>query len=131
MPDEVPIEDIRHSLYRFNSVVEVVRLLVYYNNTPADKTATTGDGTTAATQGGVTQKSQLPSKLSKPIVPHDDEQVLLKETPPPPIRITLAALDEYNCILQNGLDFYGATFFPTEKELPATAARIATTRRGR
>lgn len=130
MPDEVPIEDIRHSLYRFNSVVEVVRLLVYYNNTPADKTAA-ADGATTPTQGATAQKSQLPSKLSKPAVPYDDEQVLLKETPPPPIRITLAALDEYNCILQNGLDFYGATFFPTEKELPATAARIATTRRGR
>lgn len=30
VPDDVPVEDIRHSLYRFNSVVEVVRLVVHY-----------------------------------------------------------------------------------------------------
>lgn len=33
---------------------------------------------------------------------------------PNPVRITLASLDEYNNLLQTGLDFYGATFFPTE-----------------
>jgi hypothetical protein len=50
-----------------------------------------------------------------------------KDSPPPPIRITLASLEEYNILLQNGLDFYGATFFPTEATLPnATAARILT-----
>lgn len=48
------------------------------------------------------------------------------EAPPSPIRITLASMDEYNFLLQNGLDFYGATFFPTEANLPATAAKIAT-----
>lgn len=50
------------------------------------------------------------------------------DAPPSPIRITLASLDEYNYLLQNGLDFYGATFFPTEANLPATAAKIATKR---
>ncbi|XP_039295595.1 uncharacterized protein LOC111052532 [Nilaparvata lugens] len=34
--------------------------------------------------------------------------------PPPIIRVTLASLEECNILLQNGLDFYGATFFPTE-----------------
>lgn len=33
---------------------------------------------------------------------------------PNPIRITVASLDEYNQLLQQGLDFYGATYFPTE-----------------
>lgn len=32
VPEELPIEDIRHSLYRFNSVVEVVRLIIYPQN---------------------------------------------------------------------------------------------------
>jgi hypothetical protein len=32
VPDELPEEDIRHSLYKFNSVVEVVRLVVVYKN---------------------------------------------------------------------------------------------------
>lgn len=50
----------------------------------------------------------------------------IKDTPPAPIRITLASVEEYNYLLQNGLDFYGATFFPTEANLPATATKIAT-----
>lgn len=33
---------------------------------------------------------------------------------PNPVRVTLASLDEYNNLLQHGLDFYGATYFPTE-----------------
>jgi hypothetical protein len=124
VPEEVPIEDIRHSLYRFNSVVEVVRLLVYYTIASAEKPA--------SAEGGAVPKPQLPSKLVKPSsVASEDDMVMPKETPPPPIRITLAALDEYTNLLQNGLDFYGATYFPTEKELPATAAKIATSRRGR
>ena len=59
--------------------------------------------------------------------PIDEQDVALqRESPPPPIRITLASIDEYHHLLQNGLDFYGATFFPTEPTLPAQAAKIAT-----
>lgn len=32
VPEDIPIEDIRHSLYRFNSVVEVVRLILHPAN---------------------------------------------------------------------------------------------------
>lgn len=32
VPDDIPIEDVRHSLYRFNSVVEVVRLVIHNPN---------------------------------------------------------------------------------------------------
>lgn len=32
VPDDLPEEDIRHSLYKFNSVVEVVRIVVFYKN---------------------------------------------------------------------------------------------------
>lgn len=67
-------------------------------------------------------KSQIPNKVAK-----EEEISLSKDSPPAPIRITLASLDEYNILLQNGLDFYGATFFPTEPtlELPGPV-RIAT-----
>lgn len=118
IPDDLPVEDVRHALYRFNSVVEVVRLLIFYNN--ASQQEKREDGTS-------TPKPQIP-KLSKPV---DSEDVANpKESPPPPVRITLASLEEYNTLLQNGLDFYGATFFPTESSLPANTVRIATTRRG-
>ena len=52
--------------------------------------------------------SQSP-KLALKVVPKVDEQDVAypKDVPPPPIRVTLASLDEYNILLQNGLDFYG------------------------
>lgn len=34
VPDDLPEEDIRHALYKFNSVVEVVRLVVFYQKQP-------------------------------------------------------------------------------------------------
>ncbi|XP_065090458.1 uncharacterized protein LOC135711516 isoform X2 [Ochlerotatus camptorhynchus] len=119
VPDDVPVDDIRHSLYRFNSVVEVVRLVVQYQKQSGSQDPEQMQAGTAP------PKPQMP-KLStaKPI---DEQDVALqRESPPPPIRITLASIDEYHHLLQNGLDFYGATFFPTESTLPAHAAKIAT-----
>lgn len=66
---DLPEDDIRASLYRYSSVVEV---------------------------------SRVPPKIDQP------------PGTPNPVRITLASLDEYNNLLQQGLDFYGATYFPTE-----------------
>ncbi|KAB0791749.1 hypothetical protein PPYR_03549 [Photinus pyralis] len=68
VPSDLPEDDIRASLYRYTSVVEVTRVT---------------------------------SKLEQPGVPA-------------PIRITMASLEEFNSLLQQGLDFYGATYFPTE-----------------
>lgn len=50
---------------------------------------------------------------------------------PSPIRITLASHDEFNILLQNGLDFYGATFFPTEANLPLSGSVRIATKKGR
>lgn len=40
------------------------------------------------------------------------------------MRVTLASIEEANILLQNGLDFYGATYFPTELATPAQAAKL-------
>lgn len=40
------------------------------------------------------------------------------------MRVTLANIEEANILLQNGLDFYGATYFPTELATPAQAAKL-------
>lgn len=37
---------------------------------------------------------------------------------PPVVRVTLASVEECNVLLHNGLDFYGATFFPVEAASP-------------
>jgi hypothetical protein len=42
---------------------------------------------------------------------------------PPLVRVTVASLEERNILLQNGLDFYGATFFPTEAAAPTSVLR--------
>ncbi|KRT82491.1 hypothetical protein AMK59_3038, partial [Oryctes borbonicus] len=69
VPLDLPEDDLRASLFRYASVVEV---------------------------------SRVPPKIDQ--IPGT----------PNPIRVTLASLDEYNNLLQQGLDFYGATYFPTE-----------------
>lgn len=140
VPDDLPVDDIRHSLYRFNSVVEVVRLIVHY---PGERSTANADGnngtsSTAASPSGPSKigsliGSKLPSGAVANAIAREEEIQLpsAKDGPASPVRITLASLDEYNSLLQNGLDFYGATFFPTESNLPQlTAAKIAT-RRGR
>lgn len=71
-------------------------------------------------------KPQILNKVAK-----EDEVSASKDAPPPPIRITLASVDEYNHLLQNGLDFYGATFFPTESNLPQLGAVRIATKKGR
>lgn len=121
VPEELPVDDVRHSLYRFNSVVEVVRLVIYY---PNEKSSANSNNNSESGTG--TLKPQIPK------LPVKDEADVAnkKDEPPPPIRITLASLEEYNSLLQSGLDFYGATFFPTEANLPLNGARIAT-KRGR
>lgn len=45
------------------------------------------------------------------------------------IRITLASMDEYNLLLQSGLNFYDATFFPTEANIILKGAKIDQKRR--
>lgn len=45
------------------------------------------------------------------------------------IRITLASMDEYNLLLQSGLNFYDATFFPTEANITLKGAKIDQKRR--
>ncbi|XP_053618688.1 uncharacterized protein LOC128680050 isoform X3 [Plodia interpunctella] len=104
VPDEVPEEDVRHALYKFGSVVEVVRLHFSGTSTPKpiDKTPpralTTIDG-----------------ELVSSMIPKEATSL---------IRVTLANIEEANILLQNGLDFYGATYFPTELSTPAQAAKL-------
>ena len=52
-----------------------------------------------------------------------------RELAPAVIRVTLASMDEYNILLQNGLNFYDATFFPTEANIPLKGAKIEYKRR--
>ncbi|XP_050524863.1 uncharacterized protein LOC126896262 [Daktulosphaira vitifoliae] len=97
IPEDLPDEDIRHSLYKFQTVVEVTRL---YNT-----------GFRQADKGGSTAPSQQAVDQLGPVTQHPVTS--------PVVRITLASLEEYNLLLHNGLDFYGATFFPVEAASPS------------
>ncbi|PSN55412.1 hypothetical protein C0J52_11076 [Blattella germanica] len=96
IPEDIPEEDIRHSLYKFRSIVEVTRL-------PREPT-----NNTVVTAG---KKKSLDGTL--PVI----------QSSPPIVRVTLASLEECNVLLQNGLDFYGATFFPTEAAASTSVVR--------
>jgi len=116
VPEEVPEEDIRHSLYKFHSVVEVRRL--EGTGGSAQIVAASKGSTTSLVSSGVPGTSQgAAAPPSLPDFPCGGVGA------PPIIRVTLASLDEYNTLLQNGLDFYGATFFPTEAGTPGTVGR--------
>ncbi|XP_063218545.1 uncharacterized protein LOC134528812 isoform X2 [Bacillus rossius redtenbacheri] len=112
VPEDIPEEDIRHSLYKFHSVVEVTRLA--------------RDPAPAAGGAGSSSQGQQPSGGSPALGP----PAKLTSTPqlsdtPSIVRVTLANLEESNILLQNGLDFYGATFFPTESAASTTVVRSA------
>lgn len=108
VPEDLPVEDIRHALYKFDSVVEVLRLYKYPQTTSshlADKTQEVSS----------TQKPEGNEKLDR-----GDKKELSSAV----IRVTLASLDEYTILLQNGLNFYDATFFPTETNISLKGAKI-------
>ncbi|XP_013196573.1 uncharacterized protein LOC106139636 [Amyelois transitella] len=109
VPDEVPEEDIRHALYKFGSVVEVVRL--HFSGSPRDGTSTPKPIDKTPPRSLTTIDGELVSSM----IPKEASSV---------IRITLANIEEANILLQNGLDFYGATYFPTELSTPAQAAKL-------
>ncbi|XP_075157339.1 uncharacterized protein LOC142230585 isoform X2 [Haematobia irritans] len=113
VPEDLPVEDIRHSMYKFDSVVEVVRLHLYHQPSSSLLSEKNLDGTSPS-------KSDASEKL---------ERQERKELPPAVIRITLASMDEYNILVQNGLNFYDATFFPTETNISLKGAKIENRRR--
>ncbi|XP_021940918.1 uncharacterized protein LOC110840297 isoform X3 [Zootermopsis nevadensis] len=110
IPEDIPEEDIRHSMYKFNSVVEVIRL-------PKD----TGIGGPSGTGSTTIEKSNS----ANPAADKTSGGLPVIVPPPPLVRVTLASLEEYNILLQNGLDFYGATFFPTEAAVSTSAVRTS------
>ena len=50
---------------------------------------------------------------------HNQNEPATIYTGPPVIRVTLASVEETSTLLSRGLDFYGATYFPTETPHPA------------
>ncbi|XP_037877226.2 uncharacterized protein LOC119630797 isoform X3 [Bombyx mori] len=111
IPDEIPEEDVRHALYKFTSVVEVVRL--YYSGSPKD--GNTGTSTPKPEKTSSRALTTIDGELVSSMVPKEATSV---------VRVTLANIEEANILLQNGLDFYGATFFPTELATPTQAAKL-------
>ncbi|XP_043467483.1 uncharacterized protein LOC122501800 isoform X1 [Leptopilina heterotoma] len=95
VPEEVPEDDIRHALYKYRSIVEVTRLPLH-----------TG-----------TVLKAINDKLRGDALNFNEPATIY--TGPPVIRVTLASVEETSLLLSRGLDFYGATYFPTETPHPA------------
>lgn len=84
--------------------------------TAADKNVTSPMSQTAVDQ----QQHQLQQQSG----PGSGAVAITQQLPSPPVvRITLASMEECNVLLHNGLDFYGATFFPVEAASPVTVKK--------
>ncbi|XP_017017123.1 uncharacterized protein [Drosophila kikkawai] len=150
VPEDLPVEDIRHAMYKFDSVVEVVRLHIYSSlasNAAAASAASVGASTGSGVdkvEGEQIQLLHTPTQTlrraalrstSKSVgsvvgdAIEKAERPERRELPPAVIRITLASMDEYNVLLQNGLNFYDATFFPTDANISLKGAKIDYKRR--
>lgn len=148
VPEDLPVEDIRHAMYKFDSVVEVVRLHIYSSPSLASSSNIGGGNidkgvegeqlmTSSQTQMQTLRRAAIRSSSSaKSVVGgivadaiEKSERPERRELPPAVIRITLASMDEYNILLQNGLNFYDATFFPTEANISLKGAKIDYKRR--
>ncbi|KAK0175770.1 hypothetical protein PV327_009494 [Microctonus hyperodae] len=92
VPEELPEDDVRHALYKYRSIVEVTRLPL----------------NTATVLKAINDKAKTENTNEPPVI----------YTGPPIIRITLASVEETSMLLSRGLDFYGATYFPTETPHP-------------
>ncbi|XP_033231022.1 uncharacterized protein LOC117182099 [Belonocnema kinseyi] len=95
VPEEVPEDDIRHALYKYRSIVEVTRLPL---------------------QTGTVLRA-INDKLKSDAQNSNEPATIY--TGPPVIRVTLASVEETSMLLSRGLDFYGATYFPTDTPHPA------------
>ncbi|KAH8273052.1 hypothetical protein KR018_006390 [Drosophila ironensis] len=155
VPEDLPVEDIRHAMYKFDSVVEVVRLHIYSSSLAGGSgsgagvgSASGGAGSAAGVDKGVEgeqlQLLHTPTQTLRRAALRSTaksvgsvvgdaiekaERPERRELPPAVIRITLASMDEYNILLQNGLNFYDATFFPTEANISLKGAKIDYKRR--
>ncbi|EDW05869.1 uncharacterized protein Dmoj_GI16316, isoform A [Drosophila mojavensis] len=125
VPEDLPVEDIRHAMYKFDSVVEVVRLHIY--SSPGLASGGSASSNPDKVEGSSSAKSLVSGIVGEAI--EKAERPERRELPPAVIRITLASMDEYNILLQNGLNFYDATFFPTEANISLKGAKIDYKRR--
>ncbi|XP_032582412.1 uncharacterized protein LOC6612300 isoform X2 [Drosophila sechellia] len=153
VPEDLPVEDIRHAMYKFDSVVEVVRLHIYSSlaSNAANPTSSSAVAASSSSGGGdkgvegeqiqllhtptQTLRRAALRSVSKSVgsvvgdAIEKAERPERRELPPAVIRVTLASMDEYNILLQNGLNFYDATFFPTEANISLKGAKIDYKRR--
>ncbi|KRK05867.1 uncharacterized protein LOC6524006 isoform X5 [Drosophila yakuba] len=131
VPEDLPVEDIRHAMYKFDSVVEVVRLHIYSSlasNAASSSSAVAASSSSAGGDKGVEGVSKSVGSVVGDAI-EKAERPERRELPPAVIRVTLASMDEYNILLQNGLNFYDATFFPTEANISLKGAKIDYKRR--
>ncbi|XP_030381678.1 uncharacterized protein LOC115629364 isoform X1 [Scaptodrosophila lebanonensis] len=127
VPEDLPVEDIRHAMYKFDSVVEVVRLHIYSSITSSGGEKSV-EGEQTVRRSAIRSNVQSVGGVGGDVLDKPD-RLEKRELPPAVIRITLASMDEYNILLQNGLNFYDATFFPTEANISLKGAKIDYKRR--
>ncbi|KOX74757.1 hypothetical protein WN51_14695 [Melipona quadrifasciata] len=122
VPEELPEEDIRHALYKYRSIVEITRLplntgtvCIRLERLPIELISPTACPLTRCLLCELVKA--INDKLKSDA--HTQNEPATIYTGPPVIRVTLASVEETSTLLSRGLDFYGATYFPTETPHPA------------
>ncbi|XP_043671312.1 uncharacterized protein LOC122630645 isoform X4 [Vespula pensylvanica] len=100
VPEELPEDDIRHALFKYRSIVEVTRVPL-----------ATG-----------TVLKAINDRLKNEAQTVNEPATIY--TGPPVIRVTLASLEETTILLSQGLDFYGATYFPTDTPFTSSQSLV-------
>ncbi|XP_059474331.1 uncharacterized protein LOC132195991 isoform X2 [Neocloeon triangulifer] len=121
VPDSIPVEDIRHALFKLQSVVEVSRVVSSTHSTSAPTLGSSSTSLSTPVGGVGAASSADKSGPSTPLIQVSAAATATNNAVAgycPLVRITLGSQEEANALLQNGLDFFGATFFPTEAARP-------------
>lgn len=99
VPDEVPEEDLRLALRRYSTLIELCRLQQTGTASPKPTGSPAGSDSGVAQAGGSRGCSV--------------------------VRVVLGSATEAECLLARGLDFFGATSFPTDLATPAQTRLLA------
>lgn len=95
--------------------------ILFYKGYRAHATVTAADRGPLS-QASVDQQQQIPQSAQQS-GPSSSAAIGAQHTSPPVVRVTLASMEECNVLLHNGLDFYGATFFPVEAATPVPSKK--------
>ncbi|XP_046819177.1 LOW QUALITY PROTEIN: uncharacterized protein LOC124424324 [Vespa crabro] len=129
VPEELPEDDIRHALFKYRSIVEVTRVPLATGTVCKFKKKSS-----LSFVGKIIMLFSNFKNFMYDLVKAINDRLKNEAqnvnepatiyTGPPVIRVTLANLEETTILLSQGLDFYGATYFPTDTPFTSSQSLV-------